>query len=49
MTRRIAPKEVVFDLAPFRALDARERAALDVVAARYGQFLDRVGRVVIDD
>ena len=49
MTRRIAPKEVVFDLAPFRALDARERAALDVVAARYGQFLGRVGRVVIDD
>jgi hypothetical protein len=49
MTRRIAPKEVVFDLAPFRALDACERAALDVVAARYGQFLGRVGRVVIDD
>lgn len=47
-TRRIMPEEVVFDLVPHRAIDTRERAALDRVADRYGRFLGRAGRVVID-
>ncbi len=47
--RRVTPREVAFTLTPYRALGARQRAALDDVAARYGQFLGRAGRVSIGD
>ena len=33
---------------PYRDLDARERAAVDRVAERYGQFVGRVGGVLTD-
>jgi hypothetical protein len=46
MTRRLADT-VTFELHPYRPITRVEHDALAVVAARYGEFLERPARLVI--
>ncbi|MCD5348149.1 winged helix DNA-binding domain-containing protein [Agromyces sp. S2-1-8] len=48
MKRTVTAKAVTFALRPHRALDARERQAIDDAAARYAAFLGLEPRVTFD-
>ena len=43
MKRTVAAEQVVFELRPYRPLDAGDAVALEAAARRYGEFLDRTG------